>query len=71
MSTVLVEGAPWLHCAVKTDDEVVADARPALGTMPTIDVGGSEVLAFGCGRAMDDKFVDGSHMKKRPSPSLP
>ena len=44
---------------------MVADACPALGTMPAIDVGGSEVLALGCGRAMNDEFVDGSHNEVR------
>ena len=70
MSACLVNGASGLHCAIQADDEVVADACPALGTMPAIDVGGSEVLALGCGRAMNDEFVDGSH-SGRPTPTLP
>lgn len=54
MCACLDDGASWLHCAINADDEVVADACPALGTVPAIDVGGSEVLAFGCGRAVND-----------------
>lgn len=54
MCACLDDGASWLHCAINADDEVVADACPALGTVPAIDVGGSEILAFGCGRAMND-----------------
>lgn len=54
-------GSAGVDCAVKIDNEVVADATEAPLTMPTVYVLDGERLALGCGGAMDDKLVNFSH----------
>ena len=55
------DGPSGMDAAVQADDVVVAyAAEPAL-TVPTVDVGGGEGLAFLGGAAMDDDFGDSPH----------
>lgn len=56
-----------MDATVTIDDEVVADAFPALGSMPAVNVGNGVVLAFDCGRTVDDDFGYLSHsLLRRP-----
>lgn len=54
-----------MNAAISIDDELVADAFPTLGFVPTVNVGNGVVLAFGGGTTMDDDFGYLSHSFER------
>ena len=60
----LCERSAMMHRAVAVDDEVISDGSKASLPMPAVDICRGEVLAFRCGRAMDDDEVNLAH----PSP---
>ena len=57
--------ATRVDAAVKVDDVVVADLGETALAVPTVNVGDSEGLAFGRGRAMYDDAIDFSHKSKK------
>lgn len=60
----LCERSAMMHRAVAVYDEVISDGSKASLSVPAVDICRGEVLAFGCGRAMDDDEVNLAH----PSP---
>lgn len=50
-----------LHLSVKGDDVVIATALPSSFSVPTLNIGNGEGLAFSRCRAMDDYFLYFSH----------
>lgn len=62
MCSGLGDGASCVYCAVAVNDVVIADALPASFAVPAVYVSHGEVLAFGCGGAVDDDFSDFSHI---------
>lgn len=60
----LCERSAMMHRAVAVDDEVISDGGKASLPMPAVDICRGEVLAFRCGRAMDDDEINLAH----PSP---
>lgn len=61
VGTWLGERASLVDAAVQIDDVVVADASEATGTVPLVDVGDGEGLAFLRRTAVDDDFVNCPH----------
>lgn len=53
-----------MDAAIAIDDEMIADAFPAFGFMPAVDVGNCIVTAFGGGTTMDDDLLY-FHRRKR------
>ena len=53
--------ATFVNSAVEVDDVVVADLGEATLTVPAVDVGDGEGLAFRSGGAMDDDGIYFSH----------
>lgn len=53
---------PDMHGAVAVDYIMIAYAAEAPGPVPAVDVGHSEVPAFLCGAAVNDDFIDFTHI---------
>ena len=50
--------ASFVDATIEVDDVVVADAVEATGTVPPVDVGYGEGMAFLGGTTVDDDFVN-------------
>ena len=61
MCALLLDGSASLDRSVNVDDEMVADAVPAFGLVPLVDVFCLEVLARLGSGAMDNDFVNLPH----------
>lgn len=59
---LVLELTTFLHMSVQTDDVVVADALEASLLVPAVNLLGTDVHARRRGGAVDDDFIDGSHV---------
>lgn len=57
VSSYFIFCSTYMDWSVSIDDEVVANAFPAFGFVPAVDVGNCVVVTFGCGWTMNDDFV--------------
>lgn len=61
VGTGYFHGAAEVDGAIAVDDVMVADALPALGAVPTVDVGHGVVATLWGGATVDDDLGDLSH----------